>query len=650
MYDVMATTRVGQGRRERQARERSRQRDGAETVPEEEWAPDRHRTIPGEEAAELVPALAALDPKEAYLFYDCQTDDVRLVLTVLGEAERFGAVFANGAGVVEVLSDDGRAAGVVCVDAESGERFEVRADNVVNATGVWADRIRPEEILTEEEVPRIAPSRGTHVTISQDLLPVGRAACIVPAGEERTIFALPWYGRALVGTTDRDYEGDIARVQPSGEDIEYLLDAANSFFGTDIGPRRPDGRVRRRPAADLDRRPAQVGGHLPQGRALRDLVGAAHDHGRQAHDLAPDGEAGRRPDGRARGPRGAVPDGGDPARDAGRRRGPDAARGRGGSGPPGRMARSPGVPLRPRRRAGSSRSPPSAPSSRARSFPGQPDLLAEAAIAARLEQARSVADVLLRRTRLGLVAAPQLRTAESVTPVAEAMAGELGWDGRRVRREAEGWLEAAAAEGIDPATGLSRRPLDILPPPWRRGSKTFISPTCTPARRSSGCPGTGCCAATSSWRRSPSATARRPAEAEEGPRPASRRSARREAKPERERLEEAETEDVVGVLEVTPQRYGFLRFGGLEAQTDDVYVSASQIRRCELRSGDEVGGPARAPRRGERHRALVHVDRVNGGEPPTEERPAFDDLTPVLPSGGCPWASRATSWLAPSTC
>jgi len=105
----------------------------------------------------------------------------------------------------------------------------------------------------------------------------------------------------------------------------------------------------------------------------------------------------------------------------------------------------------------------------------------------------------------------------------------------------------------------------------------------------------------------------------------------RDARPDRERLEEAETEGVTGVLEVTPQRYGFLRFGGLEAQADDVYVSASQIRRCELRSGDQVAGPARAPRRGERHRALIHVDRVNGGEPPTEKRPAFEDLTPVLP-------------------
>jgi transcription termination factor Rho len=126
-----------------------------------------------------------------------------------------------------------------------------------------------------------------------------------------------------------------------------------------------------------------------------------------------------------------------------------------------------------------------------------------------------------------------------------------------------------------------------------------------------------------------------------------------EPEPEREDLEEPETTDVVGVLEVTPQRYGFLRFGGVAARTDDVYVSASQIRRCELRPGDEVAGPARAPRRGERHRALVHVDRVNGGEPLTEGRPAFETLTPVLPARRLPLGdasavlTRAVDLLTP---
>jgi glycerol-3-phosphate dehydrogenase len=82
---------------------------------------------------------------------------------------------------------------------------------------------------------------------------------------------------------------------------------------------------------------------------------------------------------------------------------------------------------------------------------GQPDLLAEVVVAARREQARSVADVLLRRTRLGLLAAPQLRTPDSVTRIAGLLGEELGWDVARVGAEGERWLADAAAEGIDPA-------------------------------------------------------------------------------------------------------------------------------------------------------------------------------------------------------
>ncbi len=150
----------------------------------------------------------------------------------------------------------------------TGETFDVAAQNVINATGVWADRIRPDEIHNEAEVPKIAPSRGTHVTVSQDKLAIGTAACIVPAGEDRTIFALPWYGRTLIGTTDRDYEGELDHIEPSGDDIDYLLSAANSFFGTDLGRGRHHRRLRGREASHLHRRPAQVGRHLAKGRAV----------------------------------------------------------------------------------------------------------------------------------------------------------------------------------------------------------------------------------------------------------------------------------------------------------------------------------------------------------------------------------------------
>ena len=108
---------------------------------------------------------------------------------------------------MELIEEDGKAAGVVCVEQESGERFAVAAENVVNATGVWADRIRPEELHAEEDVPVIRPSRGTHILIDREQLPMN-AAAVVPAGQGRTIFALPWLGQTLVGTTDNDYEGE----------------------------------------------------------------------------------------------------------------------------------------------------------------------------------------------------------------------------------------------------------------------------------------------------------------------------------------------------------------------------------------------------------------------------------------------------------
>jgi glycerol-3-phosphate dehydrogenase len=435
-YDVMATTRVGRGRRE--------MRSSKEEDEDFYWSPDRHRTIDRDEVLEMVPALAARDPKDAYLFYDCQTDDVRLVLTILGEAERFGAAMLNGADVTEVLSANGRASGVAFVEDSSGERMEVGADNVVNATGVWADRIRPEEVVGEEDVPRISPSRGTHLLLDQADLPMGSAACIVPAGEGRMIFSLPWYGRTLIGTTDNDYDGDIDEPKPAPDDTEYLLDAINAFFGASLGvsdlvgayagvrPLLSTGDPRK--SVDISRKAELyetssgmltiTGGKLTTWRrmAKQTVDRLVERDGRAApcHTAEiPLGMEARPDDLQA--PEGVGEEAlaqlafryGHAARAV-----LDLARG------DGRLA----API----------------------VPGRPDLLAEAVIAARLEQARTVADVLLRRTRLGILAASQLRDAASVRPVAEAMGAELGWSRSQVKREAEAWPAVAAREGVDP--------------------------------------------------------------------------------------------------------------------------------------------------------------------------------------------------------
>jgi glycerol-3-phosphate dehydrogenase len=347
--------------------------------------------------------------------------------------------------VTEVLDDGGRAAGVAFKEAQSGQRIEVQAENVINATGVWADRIRPGELLTEEEIPRIHPSRGTHVTISTEQLDIGTAACIVPAGGERTIFALPWYGRVLVGTTDNDYEGDIDQIPPSPDDVEYLLDALNDYFGTSLGPGDLTGAYAGvRPlissgdpkkSVDISRKAELyetssgmltiTGGKLTTFRRMAAQVvdRITQRDGREAEcrtDDIPLGMAARKEDLETSLdlPEGATD----------------------------QLAFRYGHAAREVLDLCEERPELADPI-----VPGHPDLLAEVVIAARREQARSVADVLLRRTRLGLVAAPELRDPEVTLAVAKLLGQELGWSDSRVAAEHEEWERVAEAEGLDPA-------------------------------------------------------------------------------------------------------------------------------------------------------------------------------------------------------
>jgi len=438
MYDVMATER----RRRRGGDEPRRRR-----VDEESWSPDRHRTIDAEETLRLLPALAAREPTAAYLFYDCQTDDVRLTLTILGEAERYGAVCSNAVEVTALVERDGRAAGVLCRDAIGGGDLEVRAANVVNATGVWADRIRPEELHREAEVPTIRPSRGTHVTVSRELLDVV-AGAIVPAGGGRSIFVLPWLGRTLIGTTDNDYESaDLDHVPPSGDDIEYLLDAVNEFFATSIeasdltgayaGVRPLIATGDPRKSVDISRKAELyetssglvtiTGGKLTTWRRMAKLAvdRIVEREGRDAPCRTADIPLGMEIDPVA------LPDV-EGVDDDSR----EALVGRYGHGAVEVMHLAATDPALARRIS-----------------PELPDLVAEAVWAARHEQARGVADVLLRRTRLGLLDARNLTVADAVGPraVADALASELDWDAARIERELGDWRTVAAAEGLAPA-------------------------------------------------------------------------------------------------------------------------------------------------------------------------------------------------------
>jgi glycerol-3-phosphate dehydrogenase len=359
---------------------------------------------------------------------------------VLGEAERFGAICANRLEVTGLAADG---TGVRVVDRVSGGEFVLRTDNVINATGVWADRIRADELHSEAELPTIVPSRGTHVTVGRDDLPL-RAGAIVPAGNDRSIFALPWLGASLLGTTDSTYDGDIDHVRPAARDIDYLLEATNAFFGTSLDPGdltgayagvRPlisSGDARR--SVDISRKAELyetssgmitiTGGKLTTWRRMAKLAvdRLVERDGRDApcrtHEI-PLGEP-VHPDSLPRVP--GVPEGSYAA-----------------------MAARYGYAAHDLLALAGTRGELAAPI-----VGGHCDLLAEAPFSASREQALGVADVLLRRTRLALVAAPAIRQSRGEVPlrVARAMGAELGWDESRIEFEARRFDEEASAEYV----------------------------------------------------------------------------------------------------------------------------------------------------------------------------------------------------------
>ncbi|MEI7691806.1 MAG: glycerol-3-phosphate dehydrogenase/oxidase [Actinomycetes bacterium] len=436
LYDVMAVDKL-RGRRKR---------DGQDEDPfGGDWSPERHRMIDGAEVIERAPALAPRNPTGGYLFYDCQTDDSRLVLTALEEAERFGTVCANRIEAIGLVEKNGRARGVKVRDAETGSEFEIGGDNVVNATGVWADRLRPDDLHDEADLPVIRPSRGTHITISNAKLPLNDGV-IVPAGEGRSIFALPWLGSTLIGTTDNDYdETDLDHVSPAASDIEYLLDATNEFFATDfdvsdisgafagVRPLIATGDPKK--SVDISRR-AEL---YETGNGMITITGGKlttwRRMGKMAVDRIVERDSRDAPCRTEEIPLGQAIE----AKDLPRVEGVPEEAYEQLAGRYGYRARD---VLAVAAERGELAQPIVAD--------GPTDLLAEVVFAARHEQARSVGDALLRRSRVALLAAREVTADDDAVArrAAMAMAGELGWDEARVEAEVANFSAEAAAEGI----------------------------------------------------------------------------------------------------------------------------------------------------------------------------------------------------------
>jgi len=181
-----------------------------------------HRKISVDQALRLVPGLSASRLRAAYLYYDARSDDCRLVLHVLKKAAELGARVANYA-EVERFEDDH----TVRIRAD-GRTLTAHAEVIVNATGVWCDSVLRRR--NPKARPLIRPSKGVHLILAKERLPLETAAILPSPEDGRVVFLIPAEGRVIVGTTDTDYSGDIDHPRADAKDVDYLLGLLNRQF------------------------------------------------------------------------------------------------------------------------------------------------------------------------------------------------------------------------------------------------------------------------------------------------------------------------------------------------------------------------------------------------------------------------------------
>lgn len=162
-----------------------------------------------------------------FVYRDAVTDDTRLTLRVLIEAADHGAAAANYVRVEKLLFESDRVAGARVHDRETGDGFDIRARAVVNATGPWSDALR-------ERVggaARLRPLRGSHFVFPFHALPVARAITLFHPEDRRPLFAIPWQGATVFGTTDLDHEAPMDEPPVmSAAESDYLIAAARHYF------------------------------------------------------------------------------------------------------------------------------------------------------------------------------------------------------------------------------------------------------------------------------------------------------------------------------------------------------------------------------------------------------------------------------------
>ncbi|MFD2301111.1 glycerol-3-phosphate dehydrogenase/oxidase [Paracidovorax citrulli] len=165
-------------------------------------------------------------------YWDGQFDDARLALALARTAALRGALLVNYCPARELIHENGKVAGLRCEDAETGTPYTLRARCVVNATGVWVDGLRSQdaEALGRPARPIVAPSQGVHIVVDREFLPSDHAMMVPKTADGRVLFAVPWLGKVILGTTDSPRQDLEREPRPFKEEAAFILSESARYL------------------------------------------------------------------------------------------------------------------------------------------------------------------------------------------------------------------------------------------------------------------------------------------------------------------------------------------------------------------------------------------------------------------------------------
>lgn len=181
------------------------------------------------ETLKRLPTIKKEGLRGGVVYFDGQFDDTRLLINLAQTAHEQGATLLNYARVFQLTKDgEGLINGVSFVDEETGQLHQIKAKAVINATGAFCDTVR--QFSDKKSQPIIAPSQGIHLTFDRSFLPTETAIMIPHTSDGRVLFAIPWHGQTIVGTTDTPIEKASLEPKALDEEIEFILATAKEYL------------------------------------------------------------------------------------------------------------------------------------------------------------------------------------------------------------------------------------------------------------------------------------------------------------------------------------------------------------------------------------------------------------------------------------